>query len=84
MNNKVLVNIYVPILEKEYNLYIPIVKRIGTVKNLIIEIINENTDGSYENDGCKYLYDKISGVKLDDNEYVKHSKIKNGTKLILY
>ena len=84
MNNKVLIIVYVPLLEKEYDFYIPTVKKVGTVKNLIMKIVEENTDGSFINDGCKHLYDKVTGNKLDDNEFVKHSNIKNGTKLLLY
>ena len=84
MNNKVLVIVYVPMLEKEFDIYIPIVKKIGSIKNLIIKVVSEDSQGIFTNDGTKFLYDKISGEKLDDKQYVKYSKIVNGTKLVLY
>ena len=37
MKNKLLVIVYVPLIEKELDVYIPIVKKVGTVKNLIIK-----------------------------------------------
>ena len=84
MKNKILVIVDVPLIEKEYDIYIPTVKKVGTVKNLIIKIVEENSDGTFINDGCKNLYDKLTGEIIDDQQFVKYSKIKNGTKLVLY
>lgn len=84
MNNKILVIVSVPMIEKEYNIYIPQVKKVGTIKNLIIKVVEENSDGIFVNDHTKNLYDKITGEKIDDNQYVKYSKIKNGSRLVLY
>lgn len=79
-----LVMVYVPLIEKEYDMYIPAVKKVGTIKNLIIKFVEENSDGTFVNDGCKYLYDKLTGEKLEDNEFIINSNIKNGSKLVLY
>ena len=84
MNNKILIIVYVPMIEKEFNIYIPTVKKVGTVKNLILKLIEEESDNTFVNDGYKFLYDKLTGNKIEDNQYVKHSKIRNGSKLILY
>ncbi len=84
MKNKILIVVYVPLIEKEFDIYIPIVKKIGTIKNLIIKVVEESSDGTFVNDGCKSLYDKLTGEKIDDNMFVKNSDIKNGTKLVLY
>ncbi len=84
MKNKVYIMVYVPIIEKEFDIYIPIVKKVGTVKNLIIKIVEEASEGTFINDNCKYLYDKFTGEKINDEEFVKNSIIKNGSKLILY
>lgn len=83
MKDKILVLVYVPLLEKELDIYIPLVKRVGVVKNLIIKIVEENSEGTFVNDGCKFLYDKLTGEKLDERQYVVNS-IKNGSKLVLY
>lgn len=84
MKNKILVVVYIPLLEKSYDIYIPIVKKVGVIKKLIIDIVVENSDGTFVDDGCRYLYYKLNGEKIDENQYVKDSAIKNGTKLILY
>ncbi len=84
MKNKILIIVYVPLLEKEYSIYIPTIKKVGVIKRLIIEIIEEESEGIFKNDGTKHLYDKFTGEKIADNQFVRNSTIKNGTKLILY
>lgn len=84
MKHKLLVSVFVPMIEEEFDLYIPTVKKVGTVKNLIIKIVEENSDGIFVNDDCKRLYDKSTGELIDDNDFIKTSPIKNGSKLILY
>lgn len=84
MKNKFLVVVHVPMLEKKFDVYIPIVKKVGVIKKIIIDIVVENSDGIFVDDGYRYLYDKVTGEQIDDNEFVRDSKIKNGTKLILY
>ena len=39
--NKFLVLVYVPLLEEEYNIYIPINKKVGTIKKIIIDSVAE-------------------------------------------
>ena len=84
MNNKVLVMVYVPMLEKEFDIYIPTVKKIGTIKKLIIKIVTENSNGIFIDDNAKYLYDKITGEVYDDNQFVRDSSLENGSKIKLY
>lgn len=84
MKNKILVVVYVPMIERNFDIYIPIVKKVGAIKNLIIKIIEENSEGAFVNDGCKSLYDKLTGEIIDEQQFVKFSTIKNGSKLILY
>lgn len=84
MKNKLLVIVHVPLIEREFDIYIPTVKKVGVVKNLIIKIVEDASDGIFVNDGCKSLYDKLTGEKIDDNQFVRNSEIKNGTKLVLY
>ncbi len=84
MKNKMLVIVYVPLIEKEFDVYIPIVKKVGTVKNLIIKIVEEVSEGTFVDDGCKRLYDKLTGELCDEQQFVKFSNIRNGSKLVLY
>ena len=47
MNNKILIELEIPLIEKRYDLFIPINKKVGTVKNLIENALVELTDSSY-------------------------------------
>ena len=84
MKNKILVNIYVPLIDREFDIYIPVIKKAGTCKNLIANLIEEETEGIFKNDGCKKLYDRITGEKIDDQMYIKYSNVQNGSRLILF
>lgn len=68
MKNKILVIVYVPLIEKEFDIYIPIAKKVGTVKNLIIKIIEESSEGTFVNDGCKhYMINYLERESMNNN-----------------
>lgn len=81
--NKLLVVVYVPLLGEHYDVFIPINKKIGTIKKVIIDTINELSDNSIENPNKMKLYSKEDCKVYDNNIYVKNSNIKNGTILML-
>ncbi len=73
--NKFLVLVYVPLLEEEYNIYIPINKKIGTVKKIIINSIAELSEIPENKIINLKLYDKESSKiynKYKDNFIVKY------------
>lgn len=84
MKNKIYVVVSVPMIEQDFDMYLPIVKKVGSIKSLIIKIVEEQSDQNFLDDGCKHLYYKSTGEKIEDNEFLKYSQIKNGTRLILY
>ena len=43
MKNKILIQVEVPMIEKTYDLYIPVNKKVGTIKRLIEEAVQEIT-----------------------------------------
>ena len=45
--NKILICLYIPLIEKSYDLFIPINKKIGTIKRLIEEGLIEITENDY-------------------------------------
>lgn len=81
--NKILVLVYIPLLEKEYDIYIPINKKVGTIKKTIINTIIESSDGNINNFDNLKLYDKDSTILYDNDTIVKETTIRNGSKLIL-
>lgn len=84
MNNKILIEVIVPLLEEKFEIYIPVNKRISTVIKLIEKSLNEITNGYYpaqkEN---SVIIDEESGSVFDVNLTVKESKMINGSKIIL-
>lgn len=81
--NKVLVIVYVPFIEQKYEVYIPINKRIGTIKKILINSISEFTDGNFAINQNIKIYDRESGNILRNYMYVKETNIRNGSELVL-
>lgn len=83
MNNKLLVKLIVPLLEEQYEVFIPINKRISTIIKLIEKALNEMTNGYYPKKDNSVIIDAESGNVFDVNLLVKDSKMINGSKIIL-
>ena len=56
--NKILVLVYIPEIEQEYDVYIPINKKIGTIKKYLISSVEEFNDGNVSNIENFKIYDK--------------------------
>ncbi len=82
-NNKVLVKLYVPKIEMEYDVLIPINKRINNVIPLLVRAVDELTRGYYHPSHPPMLYDKSNAKQYDLKDTIKSSKIRNGTELIM-
>lgn len=80
--NKILITLVVPMIDKEYDIFIPISKKIFVAKKLLIEAVNELSEGHYPiKEKCTLLSDL--GIPFDDEKTIKDSKIKNGDRIIL-
>ncbi len=77
MNNKILVTIYIPLLDESYDIFIPVNKKVGTIKKAILESVKNLQNKNY------LLMNKEDCKVIDENVYVKNSGIQNGSKLIL-
>lgn len=82
-NNKILVELDIPLIEKSYDLYIPINKTVGTVKKLIEEALVEMTEGAYIIKQETNFYSKETGQIYDINHKVRETDLKNGSRIIL-
>lgn len=80
--NKLLVSIEVPSIEQNFDLFIPINKKMGTIKKYIIKSIHE-LSGGILNEKEYSFFDIDTGVKYGNNVYVKDSGIKNGARIII-
>jgi hypothetical protein len=79
--NKVLVTFYVPSIERRYEIFLPISKKIGNILNLLTKSINELSGGYYPLKESS-LYNKKNGKKYDLNITIKNSDIRNGSEVI--
>ena len=83
IKNKVLIKLYVPMVEKSYDVFVPINKKVEQIILLLGEAVNELTDGTFIIQPSTQLCDKVTGEYFDNNKYVKESGIKNGSEVIL-
>ena len=81
--NKVLIKLYVPIMEMEYDVWIPVNKKIYKVIKLLLKALNELSSGEYIPAKEPLLYDKATAKLYNINLTVKENNIKNGSEIIL-
>ncbi len=83
MNNKILIELQIPLIEKQFDLFIPINKKIGTIKNLVEQALVELTDNAYSPKDESNFYSKETGDIYDVNKTVRDTDLKNGSRIIL-
>ena len=79
LENKLLINLYILSLEDKYEIYIPINEKIGNISRLL----NINMFDSIDFDKNYCLVNIDTGVVYNNNDLVRNTDIKNGTKLVL-
>lgn len=81
--NKILIELEVPLIEKKYDLFIPINKKVGTIKTLLEEALKDITDDDYEIREDTNFYSKDTGEIYNVNETVRDTDLQNGSRIIL-
>lgn len=81
--NKILIELEIPLIEKEYDLFIPINKKVGTIKSLIEQALVELTENAYIIKEDSNLFSKDTGIMYDVNDTVRDTDLKNGSRIIL-
>ena len=82
--NKYLITVIVPVIEEEYDLYIPNNKKVGTIKTLILDTLKELSNNTFnKNINEVRLLDRETGSEFENNVYIKDSNIRNGSKIII-
>ena len=79
MNNKVLVNINVPEIDKNFDVYLPINKKIGNIIILLNKLINELTDGEFTLSKDNRLYNLTTKELYTSDILLANTNIRNGT-----
>lgn len=83
IENKVLVSVNVPMLEKKYDIYFPVNRKISNVIKMIKSSLYGLSQGSFDMDKDYVLYNKDNGEPYDMNILVRESNIRNGSSVIL-
>ena len=83
MNNKVLVNINVPEIDKNFDVYLKIKKKIGNIIILLNKLINELTDGEFTLSKDNRLYNLTTKELYTSDILLANTNIRNGTLLVL-
>ena len=83
IDNKVLVSVNVPILEKKFDIYFPVNRKIHNVIGMIKGSLFDLSQGTFDVSGEYVLYNKENGIAYDMNILVRDSDIRNGSKVIL-
>lgn len=81
--NKLLIKLYVPLIEKEYDIFIPINKSIKNIIYLLGKVIHELSEGEYPINYPSKLINKDTGYIYPYDSNAKEEKILNGSSLIL-
>lgn len=83
INNKVYIQLIVPELDKVFDLYLPINKKIGNIINLLNKALYEMSSGELVLSNSNSLYNVTTKEKYSPDVLLAHSNIRNGTRLVL-
>lgn len=83
MSNKVLIQLIVPEIEEKYDLFIPINRRVGTVINLLCKSIYDLSNGLFDDNRKRVLYNHNTGLEYSINKLIRETDIRNSTVLVL-
>ena len=83
MKNKVLVSLSIPEIDKKFDVYLPINKKIGNIINLLNKSIYELTDGELMLSAANSLFNATTKEKYESDILLANTNIRNGTELIL-
>ena len=82
MDFRVYVIVEVPIIDKKYEILVPIDRRIHDLISILRKAIPELNTGYYEKN-IPNIYNKSSGKMYEINTLIKRSGIKTGTRLLV-
>lgn len=83
MKNKVLVKVYVPSIDEEYEIYIPTNESIKKVLELIVKSVYELSDSNLNQEVNHYILDPDTSNIYMNDQIIRDTNIKNSKKIIL-
>ncbi len=79
LDNKILVNLYSLSLGKNFEIYLPVNEKVGNISKLL----NTTLFDSIDTNRNYILLNAENGITYKNNELIRNTDMKNGTKLIL-
>lgn len=83
IENKVLVSVNVPSLEKTFDVYVPVNRKVYSIIRMLKKTLFELSTESFELNNDYVLYNSINGDVYDMNKLIRDTDIRNGSKVIL-
>lgn len=84
MEYKVLIKLYVPEIEKDYELYIPVNKTVSQVALLLNKVVNDLSFDIYPIKKSVTIMNRRTNDVYDNSKTIRDTNIKNGTELIIF
>ena len=81
--NKVLIKLYVPMLNCVYDVFIPVNEVLWKINKLIVKSVNDLSDGNIPLNGNYSFVNVETGYIYKNNDIVINSDVRNVTKLML-
>ena len=81
--DKVLVEVYVPVLDRSYDIFIPLRSPMFEVLELIKKAVKEMSDGRFIANENTAICHRENGTIININLSVHELEIRNGSKLML-
>lgn len=83
IKNKVFVRLEVPEIDRNFDVYLPVNKKIGNITNLLSQAVSEITSGDFIISSESKLYNKSSMEMYSPDMLLLNTTIRNGTILVL-
>ena len=83
MNNKVLIKIIFPELDKEFDLFIPVNEQIWKINKMAVKSIFDLSGISLEPKAEYLIMNKRTGKFYDGNQTILDTDIRNGTEIVM-
>ena len=81
--DKLLISVFVPVIDRTYSVEIPINVETKTMVDIVQKMIVELSNEAYQVNENAKLYDKATGTLINQNNIVKFSGLGNGSYLML-
>lgn len=84
MDYKILVKLFLPEMEQNYEMYIPANRTVGQVIELMNKVVNDITLNVYPIKEGLQLMNRRNNILYNYNDIVRNTNIRNGTELVMF